>query len=163
VANDTDSILRIAALSKDEQLAYYKKYTDSIKAIKAAQLKKLKAKKARLLQEAGVFNPDTFSAKTTQEEGGLFYFYNPITVANGKLQFERIYGKRELKDNWKISSITEYVASDDIEEIIEEDYNIDEDPLFDPEVYVKRIPTEPKILDSLVVHRNEAYFQLGTI
>jgi len=163
VANDTDSILRIAALSKDEQLAYYKKYTDSIKAIKAAQLKKLKAKKARLLQEAGVFNPDTFSAKITQEEGGLFYFYNPITVANGKLQFERIYGKRELKDNWKISSITEYVASDDIEEIIEEDYNIDEDPLFDPEVYVKRIPTEPKILDSLVVHRNEAYFQLGTI
>jgi len=163
IASATDSILRLAALSKEEQLAYYKNYTDSIKAIKALELKKRKDKKARLLQEAGVFNSNAFEAKGSQEDGAAFYFYNPITEANGKLQFERVFGKRGLVDNWKVSSLTEFVAADVVEEEIAEDYNIDEDPLFDPNLYVEKIPTAPKVLDSIGKQRNEAYFQLGTI
>jgi len=164
IVNATDSVLRLANLSKEEQLAYYTNYTDSIKAIKASQLKRQKDKKARLLQEAGVFSSSAFNAKTPQGDSeSVFYFYNPITAANGKLQFERIYGKRELVDNWKVSSLTEFASSDKIEEEIAEDYNIDEDPLFDPSIYVEKIPTEPKVLDSLGKERNEAYFQLGTI
>jgi len=163
VAMEIDSVLKIATLSKEDQLAFYKNYTDSIKAIKTTQLKKQKDKKANLLQQAGIFRPNGFGVSKNQQEGEGFYFYNPVTVANGKLQFERIFGKRELIDNWKISSITEFAAADKIEEVITEDYNIDQDPLFDPNLYVKKIPTEPKVLDSLNKQRNEAYFQLGTI
>ena len=163
IARTTDSVLRIAGLSKEEQLAYYKNYTDSIKAIKKIQLKKQKDKKARLLQQAGVFSPNGFGADQNQAKGEEFYFYSPVTVANGKLQFERVFGKRELSDNWKISSITEFATNDKVEEEIAEDYNIDEDPLFDPNLYVEKIPTEPKVLDSLGKQRNEAYFKLGTI
>ncbi len=158
-----DSVLRIAKLPKTEQLEYYTKYTDSIKELKRQQLKKQKAKKALLLQEAGIFDENAFQAKSNKEDEADFYFYNPITVANGKLKFERVFGKRERVDFWKVSSIVSFSVSEEVEEIIEEDYNIDEDPLFDPKLYVDKIPSEKKVLDSVAKQLNEAYFELGTI
>lgn len=162
LSQNTDSILQLAALSKEEQLAFYKKYTDSIKQIAAEEIKKQKNKKALQLQQSGGFEQSSFSANKEQQSG-LFYFYNPITVASGKLQFERTFGKRKLTDYWKIASLSKASIQENKEEEIAEDYNIDQDPKFSPETYISKIPTEPKVIDSLKKLRNEAYFQLGTI
>lgn len=35
--------------------------------------------------------------------GGLWYFYNPSVVSQGKRQFARTWGKRKLEDNWRRS------------------------------------------------------------
>lgn len=41
----------------------------------------------------------------TQEQG-TWYFYNPTAVQQGKLQFQRIWGKRENVDNWQRNNKT---------------------------------------------------------
>ena len=33
--------------------------------------------------------------------GASFYFYNPQTVAQGKTQFQRKWGRRPLEDHWR--------------------------------------------------------------
>ncbi|HAQ19930.1 MAG TPA: hypothetical protein DCR40_11960 [Prolixibacteraceae bacterium] len=38
-----------------------------------------------------------------QQEGAGWYFYSPTTVAYGKVEFERLWGKRKLEDGWRRS------------------------------------------------------------
>ena len=162
ISRTNDSILRIAAMSEEEQFNFYKKYTDSIRAIKVEQLKKQKSLKARSLQNAPLnLAARSRSANSTEEQ--KFYFYNPITLANGKLQFEQIYGKRKLVENWKISSLNEFNDIAEPIEELEEGYDIETDSTFNPVTYVNKIPTDKKVLDSLGKARNEAYYNLGTV
>lgn len=47
-------------------------------------------------------NPRRPVQTTPQKQGqGLWYFYNPIAVSQGKTSFERLWGKRENVDNWQ--------------------------------------------------------------
>lgn len=41
-----------------------------------------------------------------QQGGGLWYFYNPASVAAGKAEFQRKWGQRELADDWRRSNKT---------------------------------------------------------
>ena len=34
------------------------------------------------------------------------YFYSPTNVAFGKSEFRKKWGKRELKDNWRLSKFS---------------------------------------------------------
>ena len=36
--------------------------------------------------------------------GGSFYFYNPVTVEFGKKEFQARWGKRPLADDWRLGS-----------------------------------------------------------
>ncbi|WP_081832102.1 tetratricopeptide repeat protein [Prevotella sp. P6B1] len=36
-----------------------------------------------------------------QQSGGTWYFYNPTAVSQGKITFQRMWGKRENVDNWR--------------------------------------------------------------
>lgn len=44
-------------------------------------------------------NQSSISSNNGQK--GLWYFYNPIAVSQGKTQFQRLWGKRENVDNWQ--------------------------------------------------------------
>lgn len=37
----------------------------------------------------------------SQQNGGQWYFYNPMAVQQGKQQFQKLWGKRENVDNWQ--------------------------------------------------------------
>lgn len=43
---------------------------------------------------------------TTGNRQGTWYFYNPMAVSQGKIAFERLWGKRENVDNWQRSNKT---------------------------------------------------------
>ena len=102
-----------------------------------------------------------------------FYFYNPSTVAYGKSEFRKRWGNRPLKENWR------FAASADAKEDLQSDTSnkdsltdlikVDENPIavdkpeYTVEHYLKQLPTEEKVLDSLKRERNFAYFQLGSI
>ena len=45
-------------------------------------------------------------ANNNQQQGGLWYFYNPSSVNAGKAEFKRKWGERELADNWRRSNKT---------------------------------------------------------
>lgn len=167
IANANDSILTVVAMSPNEKIAYYQKYTDSLKVIavaeeKAAEIARIKGE---LPAETRFKQPGAaaFERAKGPNQGTAFYFYNPTTVAFGKTAFKKKFGNRELVDNWKLASISnpEIAATEDTEE--EEEYSIDTDPTFDPQTYIAQLPTEPKVLDSLATDRNFAYYQLGVI
>lgn len=161
IVNDNDSILRLTSMSKVNQQKFFKEYTDSLKSLAKDKLKKQKARFAKRLQNSGNLNAKSFIQGKKENEG--FYFYNTNIVENGRLQFENIYGKRQLVDNWKISSLSGLNNIVEAIEVIDEGYDIDKDPRFVPELYVAKIPTEQKVIDSLNGGLNDAHFQLGTL
>ncbi len=48
------------------------------------------------------YNQSQFGS-SVQQTSSEWYFYNPTTVAYGKVEFERLWGKRKLEDNWRRS------------------------------------------------------------
>ena len=42
-----------------------------------------------------------FGDNTSNNQGSSWYFYNPPTVGIGKSDFQKIWGKRQLEDNWR--------------------------------------------------------------
>ncbi len=156
VAKQNDSILRVVAMSEDERQAYFQQYIYEIK-----EKDKLDS---IAIESSAVRNNEFFisDAKQTPEPGAIFYFYNPTAVAQGKLRFESRWGKRELADNWRISSqranvLNEIQEESDSAAVAVENlrYNID--------TYINSVPTKTESIDSLVRDRDFAYYQLGLI
>ncbi len=99
--------------------------------------------------------------------GSTFYFYNQATVAFGRTEFKKKWGNRPLKDNWRWSTqsiIDKTNENPDAVAVVDENpQSKTEDERFTPDYYIKQLPTDQKVLDSLAKDRNFAYFQLGTI
>ena len=100
-------------------------------------------------------------------QGGNFYFYTPSTVAFGKIEFQKKWGKRPLIDNWRWSAELRNAQqdaqtdSDSLGTDAVADTKLD--PRYSPDFYIGQLPTDKKVLDSLAKERNFAYYQLGTI
>ena len=90
------------SLSEDERLAYFKDYTDSLRI--AAEEQEKAAKEAQELQErlAQTSTMSNINRLTSLDskasfKPNKFYFYNETTVAYGKNQFQKIWGKRTFR------------------------------------------------------------------
>ena len=99
-----------------------------------------------------------------------FYFYNAATLAYGKNDFKKRWGNRTLKDNWRLSEGRSKIGFGD--ESAEEDIASSEeteekeeflDPRYTVDYYLKQLPSDQKVIDSLGKERNFAYYQLGLI
>lgn len=167
IAQVNDSILNLASLSKEDQLALFTDYANDLKA-KDEEAKE-KAEAASRLNtglttandvDKGIQRSD---AANNKAGGGKqqFYFYNPTTVAYGKNEFVKIWGDRSLKDNWRLSDSRINSGNTQRNNSLFSDAS--EDERYDPEFYVAKIPTDQKVLDSLAKERNFAYYQLGSI
>ena len=155
------------SLSEDERLAYFKNYTDSLRI--AAEEQEKAAKEAQELQErlaqtstmSNNNRPNLSLDSKASFKPNKFYFYNETTVAYGKNQFQKIWGKRTLEDNWRWSSkqtiaqVNNLASSDSTST-----KQLDE---FDPIRYISSIPSSTQAIDSISKERNFAYYQLGVI
>lgn len=99
-----------------------------------------------------------------------FYFYNPATVAQGKINFKKKWGDRKLGDNWKLvaTSNENQQNTTDTDELVEDDApgkkdEIGLEPKYTTTFYIDQLPKEVKVLDSLNIEANYARFQLGSI
>lgn len=101
-----------------------------------------------------------------------FYFYNQTTVAKGKLEFKKKWGDRAYAENWRISQNKSNVFdkteedgtdSKEIDEQLEKEKKSKEEEKYTADFYIKQLPTDQKIIDSIGRERNFAYFQLGVI
>jgi tetratricopeptide (TPR) repeat protein len=90
-----------------------------------------------------------------------FYFYNQTTLSFGKNEFVKIWGDRELKDNWRLSSKAINKAQG--QQGVGVDSLASNNELFDPQYYISQIPTNQHVIDSISKDRNFAYYQLGSI
>ena len=103
IAEETDSILRLSGLSEKERLAYFTKYTDDLreKAVQEMESGELPVYTASI----GPQNNFPSAAGLPPAGGGnSFYFYNPLRVSKGAQEFLRVWGTRELQDNWRWGS-----------------------------------------------------------
>ena len=167
VAEVNDSILSLVAMTVVERLNYFQDYTTKLKAAAEAEKERLaieEQKKGLALNNAGNSN----SGNIVKPRGGTpnaassFYFYNDQTLAYGKNEFVRIWGDRELKDNWRWSSNKSSTGGATALANSELDSDLNEE-LFDPEFYISQIPIEQTAIDSIAKDRNFAYYQLGLI
>lgn len=100
-----------------------------------------------------------------------FYYYNPSTVAYGKNEFRKTWGNRALKDNWRLSQgktkigFGDDVTDDSVASNEEGDTKKEDkiDVRYTVDYYLKQLPTDQKVIDSLAKERNFAYYQLGLI
>lgn len=96
-----DSLQRIAGMDEASRNALINKW------IQEANEKEARAKKE---QAADMMNRNYYRQNESrfglsqQQTSAGWYFYNPTTVAYGKVEFERIWGKRKLEDNWLLSN-----------------------------------------------------------
>ena len=184
ISQTNDSIISLYKMSGSERTAYFETYIVKLK--KAEELQKKAAEKAARIKEnqersdgkidaddaTDTKKPKTIVPKATNAtasgSGNVFYFYNPTTVAYGKLEFVKTWGKRTLQDNWRVSSISG--KSDgkgkDSDKDVEGDKDKDVttvDERFTPDFYTKQIPESQATIDSLSKERNFANYQLGII
>jgi len=165
IAQKNDSILKLASLSSLEKEQFFTTYIDNLKKEEEkAKLEKQKQIDANQTKgKESLFQPNTNEAGSSKT--GDFYFYNPITVAYGKTEFEKQWGKRIYGPNWRWSSNNENpnsIKDDQTQNNVAENSNKIEDR-FTTEFYIKQIPTSKVEIDSISKERNFAYYQLGVI
>ena len=144
-----DSILKIVGLSKGAQEDFFQNYIDNLRRRdeEAAQL--------RLNQIAFGGIPGNSLQSSNK---GKWYFYNTQTLGFGKTEFDKVWGKRPLEDNWRwASSITFGIKDQDSTLALVKDtrYNLAS--------YLETIPTDAGKIDTLKLDRNEALYELGLI
>ncbi len=145
-----DSILLLAAMSREEQLSYYQKIIDDKRAEELAKVE---------LEGKSFFNI------LGQTNKNRFYFYNQNLVVLGEQDFATNFGNRQNVDNWnRIESLAN--LNDFTENSDEENPNSEQqDPIVKEtaESYADLLPKDPKMLDSLFNARNQAYLEVGII
>ena len=182
IAQRNDSILKIASLSSSEKENYYKEHIDKLK-IEEEKAKAILEKQQKEKQDNAADGdskpsetalntikkqavPNVQVANTGSSKPGDFYFYNPATVAYGKAEFTKNWGKRTFGPNWRLSSAQEKGDSKTEDSESEEDSDNKEikvDERFTTDFYVRQLPTSQVALDSIGRERNFAYYQLGVI
>ncbi|MFY7988283.1 MAG: tetratricopeptide repeat protein [Flavobacterium sp.] len=192
IAQQNDSILKVVAMNEVDRKSYYENYISNLKIEdeKKAKIAAEKAEKEATIQANNAVSdkkPNPIGKKDVEviDIGGpsmlppgmnldnnasSFYFYNPVAVEFGKKEFQSIWGKRTLKDNWRLSSSSSdnninQVSSDSIADLSKNNKNSDLEinPKYDVQFYLTQLPSDQKVLDSLAKDRNFAYYQLGVI
>lgn len=148
VVAKNDSILRIASLSKEEQETFFQDYID--------KLKKKDKDAAQLKLNQMAFGGNTSSLQSNSK--GKWYFYNSQTLNFGKTEFQRIWGKRKLEDNWRWSSSASIGISEKDSAVV-----VEKDTRYDLATYLETIPKDIAVLDTLKIDRNQALYELGLI
>ncbi|MFC6860657.1 type IX secretion system periplasmic lipoprotein PorW/SprE [Zunongwangia atlantica] len=159
IADKNDSILDLTKLPKEEQIAFYTSYTDKLKEDYQKQIEAGETEEALALNTAGPGVPNI--GVPNEENTNKFYFYNDNLIARGEQEFLRVWGNRKLADNWRWAASGNSGAIATTEDGAEFDFT--SDPRFDPLTYVALLPTDGKVIDSLYLERNYAYYQLGLI
>lgn len=192
IAVRNDSILSVVSLSASDKIAYYEKHIDKLK--KADEAKRILEEKEKEIQANIDRNSNTPGVQPLTPSSGfgnkiqgppslptdngigattasVFYFYNPTTVAYGKVVFKKTWGNRTANGNWRLLNsknnstpiIDQELAPDkeNVEEAIAEVEVIK--PEYTTDFYISKLPTNTTVIDSIGKERNTAYYQLGVI
>ena len=190
LAKRNDSILNVVALSPSDRTAYFENYISILQ--KQDEAKRLQEEKNKAIQDNIARNssstgidpitatdptrparklamaPPSMGAPAAPTGASTFYFYNPTTLAFGKLEFKKIWGDRALDGYWRISSsVANTIATNDLNnQINSTDKDITSNEVLEQyttDFYLKQIPTATVEIDSISKERNFANYQLGII
>ncbi len=169
ISETNDSILKLVDMDDDSRTKFFEDYIVWLKADDARKLKEAE-EAARIAEE----NSSTSGGGLIGGKAGGFYLYNPITIQNGRLEFEKKWGDRPLQDQWRILSkpVNTLVAKQEAEDKNnKEELGIEpsdkaketKNPLYSVDYYKKQIPTNADTISRMRIDRNFAYYALGLI
>ncbi|TDW50193.1 protein involved in gliding motility SprE [Flavobacterium sp. 270] len=193
IAKRNDSIIKVYGLPPADRKTYFQTYIADLKKkdeTKRILMEKENERLANIDRNSqaqtpgnGAVNPNSLGQPTSPPDGmggigmppgansdvaSTFYFYNPTTVAYGKLQFKKMWGNRAIGGNWRLASIKSAntaAMNDTINDL--EAANALKDsiviPKYTTDFYEKQLPTSQLAIDSIGKERNFAYYQLGLI
>jgi tetratricopeptide (TPR) repeat protein len=104
-----DSLQALAKLPESEYLAAIDRVIKELKKKEKEQAKREAAqgvtanRNASATVQAGRTNAATAANARRGQQSTVFYFYNPQTVAQGKQDFQKKWGKRANEDNWRLN------------------------------------------------------------
>lgn len=178
IAKQNDSILKVIAYSPEERTTFYQNYIDTLKVsdeLKAKAIAK-EAEKQENIDRSNQATADapslpsfnTFAPPQDNDSKSVFYFYNPTTVAYGKLQFKKLFGNRNLEGNWRssLANINQAVVqgpviSDSL--VAASDSIVSIEPKYTVAYYTDQLPTDSTKIAVIKKDRDFAYYQLGLI
>lgn len=189
IAQKNDSIINVLGLSDKDRISFYEDY---IIKLKKEEEKRAEEEKKRAEEKINRDNTTSSGfqdspeaqnirqsrAKIDEPSSGVgntfvgssnFYFYNKNTLENGKKEFKRIWGARDINSFWRLESGGKKAQNNSDEEKENDENKTKEkeeqkiDPRYTPEFYISQLPKTLKEKDSLTKERNFAYYQLGVI
>ena len=93
-----DSLQRLALMDESERNILIDKW---IKEVVDKEAKAKLAQSNQMMDRNSLLATESRTGLSQQQDGSGWYFYNAITVAYGKVEFERLWGKRKLEDDWR--------------------------------------------------------------
>jgi tetratricopeptide (TPR) repeat protein len=93
-----DSLQRVALMSEKDRLSYINKIIAGVTEAENAKLKKQQNEQ----NNQSYFRNQQYRGSIDNSQGSnMWYFYNPVTAGLGRTEFQQIWGKRVLEDNWR--------------------------------------------------------------
>lgn len=128
-----DSLQQLARMSEKERNAAIDRVIDALKKKEKEERNKKAEEEAEstLRQDGGNFaNNNNFASSNSPQKNnensantpanGQWYFYSPLTVSQGKAQFQKLWGKRDNVDNWQRINKTVVANAAGAEEMTDE-------------------------------------------
>lgn len=161
-----DSLQRIAALSEKERNDLISKW---IQDAREEELRQQRLASAQM-QDRSFYRMNQYGLGLNRRQSGSgWYFYNPTTVSYGKVEFEKLWGKRKLEDNWRRSdkhSASEVDMADQdtltTASVDSAAINRVKDPK-DREYYMQDLPLTEEKLEASNIRIRDALFNAGRI
>ena len=177
-----DSLLLLSEMSEADRMRAINRVIDALKQQEKEARDALLAEEAEQRQstQAGFNQLQLPTPQAPQQGNGQWYFYNPVAVSQGKASFQRLWGKRENKDNWQrtnqtVVSLEKLEDLDNLEKLEDLD-NLESPPSdtitlapkeqldpHDPAFYLAQIPFTPEKKAAAHEILKDALFHAGII
>ncbi len=128
-----DSLQQLARMSEKERNAAIDRVIDALKKKEKEERNRKAEEEAEstLRQDGGNFaNNNNFASSNSPQKSnensantpanGQWYFYSPLTISQGKAQFQKLWGKRDNVDNWQRINKTVVANAAGAEEMTDE-------------------------------------------
>ena len=127
-----DSLQQLARMSEKERNAAIDRVIDALKKKEKEERNRKAEEEAEstLRQDGGNFANNNFANNNSPQKNnensantpanGQWYFYSPLTISQGKAQFQKLWGKRDNVDNWQRINKTVVANAAGAEEMTDE-------------------------------------------
>ena len=127
-----DSLQQLARMNEKERNAAIDRVIDALKKKEKEERNRKAEEEAEstLRQDGGNFANNNFASSNSPQKNnensantpanGQWYFYSPLTVSQGKAQFQKLWGKRDNVDNWQRINKTVVANAAGAEEMTDE-------------------------------------------
>ncbi len=163
-----DSLQALANLSDAERNA---KISAWIEAERDAELRR-KQQENQEMQDLNFYKMNQSRFGTTSQSTSSWYFYNPTTITLGKNEFQQIWGKRKLEDNWRRKNKSQISEMDDDALALEEaEAGADSAQVEAPRVndrlsreyYTQDLPMTEEAMEQSNIRIRDALFNAGRL